>query len=133
MNKLNGHIVNIESSGNLSRVDIALFKDILLSAVVIETPDTASYLKKNNAIKVLFKETEVILSPDPEVPISLVNRIPGKISAIIRGDLFCEVTIDTPVGEIKSVISKIAWERWPMKSGEQVITLVKTNEIMLQE
>ncbi|MCX2720025.1 TOBE domain-containing protein [Lentiprolixibacter aurantiacus] len=133
MNKLKGHIAKIKTSGNLSRVDVALSEDIVVSAVVIETPDTAAYLKKNNEVYVLFKETEVILSADPEVEISLVNRIPGKISNLLVGDLFCEVSIQTEVGEIRSVISKIAWERWPMAVKDPVTALVKINEIMLQE
>ena len=133
MNKLKGHIVGIETSGNLSRVDLALNNHIIVSAVVIETPDTADYLKKDNAVYILFKETEVMLSGDPEVSISLVNRIPGKISELRIGDLFCEVSIDTAVGKITSVISTVAWEKWPMKQKDEVIALVKINEIMLQE
>ena len=133
MNKLSGNIVDIETSGNLSRVEVALSNGIKVSAVVIETPDTASYLKINNAIHVLFKETEVILSKDPEVPVSMANRIPGKISDLRVGDLFCEVSIQTPAGDIKAVINKLAWERWPLHSADQVIAMVKTNEIMLQE
>lgn len=133
MNKLKGQIVKIATSGNLSRVDVALSKEVVISAVVIDSPDTAAYLKKNNSVYVLFKETEVILSPDPDVRISLLNRIPGKISNLLSGDLFCEVTIETATGKIKSVISKDAWERYPMALNDQIIALVKTNEIMLQE
>ena len=133
MNKLKGHIVGIETSGNLSRVDIALTENLRVSSVVIETPETASYLKESTSIHVLFKETEVMLSNDPEVAISLVNRIPGKITDLLIGDLFCEITIDIGIGEIRSIISKIALESWPLDSGDQVIALVKVNEIMLQE
>ena len=133
MNKLKGHIVGIETSGNLSRVDLTLASDVVVSAVVIETPDTAAYLRKNKEVYILFKETEVMLSRDPEVAISLVNRIPGKISGLEIGDLFCEVCVHTAAGEITAVISKISWERWPMKQGDEVIALVKINEIMLQE
>ena len=133
MNKLNAAIVEIETSGNLSRIDLVLAKKIHISAVVIETPDTAAYLRKNKSVYVLFKETEVMLSSDPKTTISLVNRIPGKITDLKIGDLFCEVRLHSPAGEITAVISKIAWERWPMKPGDEVIALVKINEIMLQE
>jgi molybdopterin-binding protein len=133
MNKLRGHIVDIASSGNLSRVDIALSETVKLSAVVIETPDTANYLRVKNTVHVLFKETEVMLSTDPMVAISLVNRIPAKVSDLLIGELFCEINMQTDLGEIKSVISKVAWEQWPLHVGDQVIALVKVNEIMLQE
>jgi molybdate transport system regulatory protein len=133
MNKLSGNIVDIETSGNLSRVEVALSNGIKVSAVVIERPDTASYLKINNAIHVLFKETEVILSKDPEVAVSIANRIPGTISGLLVGDLFCEITMHTDAGDIKAIINKVAYEKWPLQTKDQVIAMVKTNEIMLQE
>ena len=133
MNKLNAAIVEIETSGNLSRIDLMLDEKIPISAVVIETADTATYLRINKSVHVLFKETEVMLSTDPKTAISVVNRIPGKITDLKIGDLFCEVRLHSPAGEITAVISKIAWERWPMNLGDDVIALVKINEIMLQE
>ena len=44
MNKLQGKIMNIESSEHISIVDIDVKGD-LFSTVIIETPETADYLR----------------------------------------------------------------------------------------
>ena len=133
MNKLKGNIREIEVAGNLSRVTVALAEGIMLNAIVIETPQTASYLKKNRPVYVLFKETEVILAKDPKVSLSLNNRISGEITALNPGSLFCEVSIQTPAGDIQALISKDTLSSWPLKPGNKVTAMVKMNEIMLQE
>lgn len=133
MNKLEGHIRKVDVSGNLSRVRVELTGNIQVNAIVIETPETASYLQMDRPIYVLFKETEVILAKDPEVGVSLENRISGKVERIKEGTLFCEVLIQTPAGEIQSLISRETLGRWPIKTGDAVTAMVKMNEIMLQE
>ena len=112
---------------------MALPEGISLNAIVIETPETASYLELNRTIHVLFKETEVILAKDPKMAISLNNRIAGEITALKPGSLFCEVSVNTPAGTIQALISKDSLVNWPLKMGMQVTAMVKMNEIMLQE
>ncbi len=133
MNRLKGHIREIEVAGNLSRVTVALDEGITVNAIVIETPETASYLEPNRTIHVLFKETEVILAQDPDVTLSLENRISGEITGITIGSLFCEVSLKTPAGVIQALISKHTIDDWPLKTGTKVTAMVKMNEIMLQE
>ena len=58
MNKLQGKIINIESSEHISIVDIDVEGD-LFSTVSIETPETADYLRIGKEVSMLFKETEV--------------------------------------------------------------------------
>ncbi len=133
MNKLQGHIRKVEVAGNLSRVQVELSGKIRVNAIVIETPETASYLQNNRPIHVLFKETEVILARDPDVGISLENRISGEVARVKEGAFFCEVVVRTPAGEIQSLISRETLNSWPIKSGDTVTAMVKMNEIMLQE
>ena len=133
MNRLKGHIREIEVAGNLSRVTVELPTGISVNAIVIETPETVSYLELNRTIHVLFKETEVILAKDPMVSLSLENRISGKITALNIGSLFCEVSVKTPAGAIQALISKATLDSWSLKTGTAVTAMVKMNEIMLQE
>ena len=133
MNRLKGHIRDIEVAGNLSRVTVVLAGEIKVNAIVIETPETASYLELNQPVHVLFKETEVILAKDPKVAVSLENRISGEITALKTGALFCEVAIQTPAGVIRALISKDTLVSWPLKDGDKVTAMLKMNEIMLQE
>jgi len=132
MNTLKGKISAIEVNGSLTLVT-ANVDGIALKSIVIETPETAPYLKVGNAIKVLFKETEVIIGIGNISNISLQNRIPGKIASIEKGSLISKLTIKTKVGEITAVISTSAVELLNMLQGMEVTAMIKTNEILLSE
>ena len=60
MNILKGTIEKLTISGSLTLIGIKV-KTIDMSAIVIDTPKTAPYLKIGNTITVVFKETEVII------------------------------------------------------------------------
>jgi len=133
MNSLKGHIKEVHFSGSLSLVTVELSDKILFKAILIETPKTASYLVVGQAVKVLFKETEVIVGKDMKHFISLQNRIRGVIMRIERGVLLCNIHIQTPAGDISSIITTNAVDELQLKEELSVWAMVKTNEIMLSE
>ena len=63
MNKLTGKIIEVESSLHMSMVDIDVDGDIF-SAIILETGATASYLKPQQKVSLIFKETEVCIGKD---------------------------------------------------------------------
>ena len=79
MNVLKGNIAEIRVNGELSiiRVDV---KENLLSCIVIDTPETADYLVVGGEVRVIFKETEVIIATGETQGISLRNKFRGKVS-----------------------------------------------------
>ena len=133
MNSLKGHIKEVEVNGSLSLVTIALSDEIFFKAIIIETPETASYLSEGHLVKVLFKETEVVIGRDIKHLISLQNQIRGKIKRIERGLLLSNIIITTPAGDISSIITTNAADQLSLKEELTVYAMVKTNEIMLSE
>lgn len=133
MNSLKGHIKEVQVNGSLSLVTVALSDEILFKAVIIETPETASYLSKGQLVKVLFKETEVVIGKDIKHLISLQNQIRGKIKRVERGQLLSNIIINTPAGDISSIITTNAVDQLSLKEELTVCAMVKTNEIMLSE
>ncbi len=131
MNQLEGQIATIEVSGSLSLVHIKVSESLTFKAIIIETPESASYLRKDNPIKVLFKETEVVIGTREDHAISLQNRISGKVIRVERGALISKVTLHTEVGEIASVISTNSVDRLGLKEDSAVVAMVKLNEVML--
>tara|TARA_R110000765_G_scaffold243995_1_gene346341 strand:+ start:29 stop:427 length:399 start_codon:yes stop_codon:yes gene_type:complete len=132
MNILTGKITNLEVNGSLSLVS-CLVNDLLFKAIVIETPETAAYLKKENSIKLLFKETEVIMATGDTSNISLQNKITGTVISIEKGKLLSQIVINSAVGTITSVITSGAVEQLNIQVGNQVTAMIKTNEILLSE
>lgn len=133
MNRFRGHIGAIEVSGGLSLVTVAITDKLQLKAIVIETPETARYLKHGQPVEVLFKETEVVVAGPGEHRISLQNRIPGVITEIEKGQLLSRLRIDTEVGELRAVISSNAVSQLGLRPSASVIAMIKLNETMLSE
>lgn len=133
MNRLPGHICKIETEGNLSLITVEIRKDLCLKTIIIETPETVSYLRLNNPIDVLFKETEVTIGSNISQAISLQNRIPGPIIKIDKGHLLSRIVLNTSAGDIIAIISTMAVDQMNLKVGDDVIAMIKLNEIMLSQ
>jgi len=131
VNRIQGHIAQVEVNGSLSLASIAVHEDIKLKTIIVETPETADYLTVGHPITVLFKETEVVIGKGDLSGISLQNRISGIIDSIEQGKLISEIHLNTKVGTITSIISSNAVKQLSLQEGDSVTALIKLNEIML--
>ena len=132
MNILTGQITALEVNGSLTLVT-AKVDNVVFKSIVIETPQSASYLEVGREIKLLFKETEVIIASGTISNISLQNRITGSVSQIEKGTLLSRLTVRTPVGDIVSIITTKSVEQLKIIKGAKVTAMIKTNEITLSE
>lgn len=132
MNKLKGYIAAIESNSHMSLVDVAVGGD-MFSATLLETPETASYLKIGQAVSMLFKESEVSLAKNLSGLISLRNRIPAIVTGVERGAIMSAVKLDYRGLPLTSIITTRGVNRLQLAVGDTVEALVKANEILLKD
>lgn len=132
MNILTGKIASVTPSGELSLVRVSC-ADVLITAIVIDTPETAPYLKPDSSVKLLFKETEVIIGKGIDHKVSLQNQLMGTIASLEKGTLLSKVTIAAKAGEVNSIITTQAANQLGLAVGTQACAMIKTNEIMLSE
>lgn len=130
MNKLSGKIINIKSDDHLSIIELQVGSDIFKS-IVIETLETAPFLKKDANVNALFKETEVSIAKNLSGRISLQNKMKCTIKDIKKGKLLSQLTLDYNGNNIFSIITAAAVEQLELKKGDEVLALVKTNEVMI--
>jgi molybdate transport system regulatory protein len=130
MNKLQGQIVAIDSNSHMSLVDVAVGDDVF-SATLLETPETAQYLRVGAEVTLLFKETEVSLAKNLSGRISLRNRFPATVRSIERGDILSAVGLDYAGNSLASVITTRGVDRLELAIGDTIEALVKANEIAL--
>ncbi|MBS1605866.1 MAG: hypothetical protein JST42_24625 [Bacteroidetes bacterium] len=115
MNTLHGEITNIRTEQSISLVKV-LAEGQLFHSLVLDAPDSSPWLKEGAPIRVLFKETEVMIALPP-VPlsadnatsplrISVRNQLPCHISAITRGAILCELTLSLTPPSIGSSASR---------------------------
>ncbi len=132
MNILKGSIERIKVNGDLSIVNVNV-AGFIFSTIVIDTPETASFLKVKNDVKIIFKETEVIIGVGDMSGISLRNKMVGTVTRIDADILLSKLTMKTEIGEISSIITSNAVKQLKIKLGMEVTAMVKTNEIILSK
>lgn len=132
MNCLTGKIASFNVYENLTLVSIQV-GGVLMTSIIIETPNTCRYLVEGKPIKVLFKETEVVIGKGDISGISLQNRLECELVHINKGVLLSELTLITQNITIYSIITTNAVNQLGLEVGEIVLAMIKTNEIMLSE
>ena len=130
MNILKGNITNIHESESLSLVKIAV-GNIIFTSIIIDTPESDSYFKIGNTVKIYFKETEVIIAKNELLNISIQNKIPCTIISMKLGEILTELHLRFEDFDIKSLITTNACKTLNLKNGDAVLALIKTNEISL--
>jgi len=131
LNILSGTIKDLQVHGNLTLVKVGV-SDITFTSIVIETPETAPYLSIGTPIKVMFKETEVIIGKSG-ADISLQNQIPVKVVSIEQGQLLSQLNLQYQEYTLCSIITSNAVKQLQLQPGVEVIAMIKTSEIMLSE
>ncbi|MFV8324404.1 TOBE domain-containing protein [Flavobacterium sp. ZS1P14] len=130
MNTLNGTITAIQSHEGLSLVKVKSGNTIFTS-IVLDTPETVSYLQLDHSVKIIFKETEVIISKDFNPNISIQNRILCTIQSIKKGVILSQINLLSDKESIKSIITSNACDQLALKENDAVMALIKTNEVSL--
>ena len=130
MNRLTGIITQIQQSGAIMLVDIAV-DGHGFSALLIESATHPRWLQTGNTIDLVFKETEVTLAKVLAGVISTRNRMKCKVERIDRGELLSKITLKFQNNTITSAITTRAVDALRLMIGEEVEALVKANEVSL--
>ncbi|WP_297455524.1 TOBE domain-containing protein [Persephonella sp.] len=133
MNKISGEIVEISSSENISLIAVNTGSRILYS-LVVETPETAKYLKIGEKIYLLVKETEIALAKDMQsCQTSFLNQINCTVEKIISGKVLSKIVLNCETCQLKSILPSKAIKQMSLKENENVVALIKANEITIME
>ena len=130
MNTLDGNITTIQSHEGISLVKVQS-NNTVFTSIVLDTPETASYLQTGHSVKIIFKETEVIISKDFAPNISIQNRLNCTIESIKKGVLLSQINLKFAEAIIESIITTNACEQLQLEKNDTVLALVKTNEVSL--
>ena len=132
MNSLKGTISTIKNNDGISLISVNLDTTVF-HVLIIETEDEATYLGVGNTVKLIFKETETILTKTGKNTTSIPNTMVGQVLTVQEGAILCKITIDVAVAKITAVITRMMQDQLQFKTGERVTALIKASEIMLSE
>ena len=131
MNSILAGIVNLETQGSMTIVSLAAEGGLSLRAIVVETPETAAYLRLENSLQALFKETELIIAPAEFSTLSIDNQWASHIITIDKGALLSRIKLLTSAGAMVSLISTRSLKRLNLKAGMEVTAMVGMTSIIL--
>jgi molybdate transport system regulatory protein len=131
MNTITGKISEIQSYEGISLVKVEAGNQVLFTSVVLDTVETTDYLRIGNAVKIIFKETEVIISKNSSPEISIQNRLPCLIRSIKKGTILSQIELIFGESIIQSIITSNACKQMELKVNDRVLALIKTNEVSL--
>ena len=129
MNSFPGTITSLAGSDTIRLVKV-LVKDTPVSALFINHPSETPF-QEGEQVRVIFKETEVIMAKGDVSNISLQNKFSGKVTSIESSKVLSKLEIDSAIGTIHSIITCNAVKQLDIKVGDTVHAMVKTNEILL--
>lgn len=132
MNKLPGVITAIRTEKDISLVTVTAAGETF-SALVIDTPDTAAYLKLGQEIIMVFKETEMAIGKNLSGGLSLRNRFHGTIRQIASGDILSSIILDFKDHTLCAIITTQSVNELHLVVGDSVVGLVKSNEVSLMD
>ena len=130
MNNLTGKVFSVKSDEHMSIVEMDVKGDIF-KTIIIETPETVSFLRQGSPVNLMFKETEVSIGKNFTGKISLQNKMSCTVKEIKKGRLLSAIKLDYKGNLITSIITSAAVEQLELKEEEAVSALIKTNEIIV--
>jgi len=86
MNILPGNITDITTEDEISLVKVDAAGNTF-TAIVIDTPERSAYLRKGVPVRLLFKETEVMIAALAAGMEGIVDKIHAEISVLLRTHL----------------------------------------------
>lgn len=130
MNMLSGHIAAIEAHGSVAIIDVAV-APYHFTATLLGSAEQLAAWEIGQAVRVLFKETEVALAKNLSGQISMRNRLPGTVTTLEIGQVLTRVVLDMKGIPISSVITSRSARSLQIAIGDAVEGLVKSNEMSL--
>ena len=83
-------------------------------------------------IGLLFNESEVSVARTGNLQISMNNQIPCFIEEMEEGTIFTKIKLGFAGQKIFSLITTRSSQRLNLRRGEEVLALIKTNEVFLK-
>lgn len=132
MNRIKGNVAEIERDSFVCMIKLSTELGIFY-VILLETEQTAPYLKAGKSVYLLFKETEVeIIKEFSSERTSFLNVFNAEVETIKTGKLLSKFDFKSSGGSISAVIPNISIEPMNLKVGEKVNLIVRATEISIE-
>ncbi len=132
MNRFNGFIEEIESENYISIVKVRT-GNTFLYVLILETPETASFLQIGRQIHLIFNETEVEVIKDYSSKFnSLLNVLDAIVEDYEAGKILSKVIFDCGESKVISVIPRKSFDALNIFKGDKVKLIIRPTDISIE-
>jgi len=128
-NQLSGKVASIEKGAVNAKVVVQLGKQAITSIITLTAVEELS-LDVSSEVKVVVKSSSIMLMVG-DAKISARNQLAGKVTAIEKGAVNSQVTIDVDGQSITSIVTISAIEDLNLAVGSDVKVIIKSSSVML--
>jgi len=128
-NQLSGKVASIDNGAVNAKVVVQLGKQTITSIITLTAVEELS-LDVGSEVKVVVKSSSIMLMVG-DAKISARNQIAGKVTAIEKGAVNSQVTIDVDGQSITSIVTISAIEDLNLAVGSDVKVIIKSSSVML--
>lgn len=128
MNKITAKVSSIETTDIVSYVHVSS-GDTTVRLIKSETP---KWLKIGDDVVCTFREASVSVSKECPGKISIENSLPATLREVREKASLCELTFDSELGSVISLITATAYENLGLELGCRATMLVRGIDINLE-
>lgn len=128
MNQLTAVVKSIEETDVVTYIHLGI-GETKISVINSKTPE---WLSVGDQVNCTFQEVSVSVSKECPGKVSIENRLPATLKEMRQGASLCELTFESDVGEVVSLITSRACELLGLEIGCQATMLLRGIDITLE-
>lgn len=119
---------------DIRKTDVITFVDVKcgeadLRLIKFKIP---SWLSKGDTINCNFQEASVCVSKECPGEVSIENRVPAQLQNVRKSDSLCELTFQSDIGKVISLITIDAYESLGLEVNCEAIMLLRGTDISIE-
>lgn len=127
MNQLEATVLEIQQRDVVSYIDVTC-GDCELRLIKSKVPQ---WLSQGDKVNCSFNEASVCVSKECPGKVSIENRIPATLKEIRKNESLCELTFDSALGEVVSLITTDAFENLGLELECEATILLRGIDIKI--
>ena len=128
MNQILAKVVTIVPGEVISYIQVQS-DSVSLKVIKSSLP---TWLNVGDTVQCSFKEASVCVSKDCPGDVSIENKVPGILKETRRNDLLCELSFDSVIGKVVSLISSQSYDAMQLEEGCEATILIRGIDIRLE-
>jgi molybdopterin-binding protein len=128
MNRVEGTVQSIEENDIVTYIRVKSGEETI-SLIKSKAPE---WLGVGDRVRCVFQEASVCVSRDCPGKVSIENRLKAKLCEVRSSDSLCELTFESGIGKVVSLITTRACEHLGLEKGCEATMLLRGVDINLE-